>query len=89
MKTEFRKSFVKDLKKLKNKDLSKKMRSTIEDVESADSLSKISNIKKLKADGNFYRIRVGDYRIGLVVNEGVVIFVRCLHRKDIYKFFPN
>jgi len=46
------------------------------------------NIKKLKGEGDYYRIRVGDYRIGMKVNDGVVSFVRILHRKEIYRYFP-
>ncbi|HLO85710.1 MAG TPA: type II toxin-antitoxin system RelE/ParE family toxin [Nostocaceae cyanobacterium] len=48
----------------------------------------MTNIKKLKGEGNYYRLRVGDYRIGVVVTENTMIFVRVLHRKDIYRFFP-
>ncbi|WP_333425936.1 hypothetical protein [Microcoleus sp. F4-D5] len=31
---------------------------------------------------------MGDYRIGIKVNDGVVYFVRILHRKEIYRYFP-
>jgi mRNA interferase RelE/StbE len=33
-------------------------------------------------------IRVGDYRIGVVLEDGVVTFVRVLHRRDVYRYFP-
>jgi mRNA interferase RelE/StbE len=39
----------------------------IEEVENADNLGDISNIKKLQAEGDYYRIRVGDYRIGITI----------------------
>lgn len=42
----------------------------------------------MKAEGNYYRIRVGEYRIGMAVNENTVIFVRVLNRKEIYRYFP-
>ena len=35
-----------------------------------------------------YRIRVGDYRVGFVFEHGAVTFVRCLDRKEIYRYFP-
>ncbi|HBY75652.1 MAG TPA: plasmid stabilization protein, partial [Cyanobacteria bacterium UBA11148] len=47
-----------------------------------------TNLKKLKTEGDYYRIRVGDYRIGIVINEDVVVFVRVLHRKEAYRYFP-
>jgi mRNA-degrading endonuclease RelE of RelBE toxin-antitoxin system len=31
---------------------------------------------------------MGDYRLGFVFEQGVVTFVRCLQRKEIYRYFP-
>jgi len=84
VKVEFRKSFEKDLGKIQDEDLLLRIKTVIEQVETAESLLEISNIKKLKADGNYYRIRVGDYRIGFVEDENMITFVRVLHRKEIY-----
>ncbi|GIK72728.1 MAG: hypothetical protein BroJett021_17160 [Chloroflexota bacterium] len=36
----------------------------------------------------YYRIRVGDYRLGLALEGDTVILVRFLHRKEIYRYFP-
>ncbi len=88
MKVEFRKSFEKDLGKIQDEDLLLRIKTVIEQVETAASLLEISNIKKLKADGNYYRIRVGDYRIGFAEDENMITFVRVLHRKEIYRYFP-
>ncbi|WP_245587395.1 type II toxin-antitoxin system RelE family toxin [Cylindrospermum stagnale] len=56
-------------------------------MENAVSLGEINNVKKLKADGDYYRIRVGDYRIGIAVSGDVVIFMRILHRREVYRYF--
>ncbi|MBM0741936.1 type II toxin-antitoxin system RelE/ParE family toxin [Phormidium sp. CLA17] len=88
MKVEFRKSFEKDLGKLRDEDLLAKVKAVIEKIETAESFLDASNIKKLKADGNYYRIRVGNYRIGFVENEGTITFIRVLHRKEMYRYFP-
>jgi mRNA interferase RelE/StbE len=88
VKVEFRKSFEKDLGKIRDEELLARIKAVIEEVENADSLLDISNIKKLKADGDYYRIRVGDYRVGLTQDEGIVTFVRVLHRKEMYRYFP-
>ncbi|QLE58734.1 type II toxin-antitoxin system RelE/ParE family toxin [Nostoc sp. TCL26-01] len=88
MKVEFRKSFEKDLAKIQDEDLLLRIKTVIEQVETAESLLEISNIKKLKADGNYYRIRVGDYRIGFAEDENMITFVRVLHGKEIYRYFP-
>ena len=81
MNVEFRKSFEKDLSKIRDVELLQRIQAVIEEVESIDSFTDLSNIKKLKAEGDYYRVRVGDYRIGLSVSEDVVTFVRVLHRK--------
>lgn len=60
----------------------------VEHVEQAESLSRLANIKKLQSNSNFYRIRIGNYRVGLVVEGETVIFARFLHRKEIYRYFP-
>jgi len=48
MKVEFRKSFEKDLGKLRDVDLLQRIQAVIEEVETIDSLSNLTNIKKLK-----------------------------------------
>ncbi len=88
MKVEFRKSFEKDLLKILDARFFERVREVIEQVEEAENLTQVSNIKKLKGEADYYRIRVGDYRIGIKVNDGLVYFVRILHRKEIYRYFP-
>ncbi len=85
----FEKSFVKDLKGVKDKSVLKRIKSVIEELESLDNLSAFrGDIRKLKGSDRFWRIRIGDYRIGLEVEGNTVIFVRILHRKEIYRYFP-
>ena len=88
MKVEFRESFAKDLKGVEDKGLLKRAKEIIEVIEKADSLAEMSNLKKLKGGGNYFRLRIGDYRIGIALVDNTVVFVRFLNRKDIYKFFP-
>jgi mRNA-degrading endonuclease RelE of RelBE toxin-antitoxin system len=49
---------------------------------------KIKNLKKLTGYDTYYRIRIGDYRLGIKVDGETVYFVVIEHRKDIYKGFP-
>ncbi len=88
MKVEFRASFAKDLRQIKDKDLLRRVKDVIERVEQAERLQDIGQFKKLKGGEDYYRIRVGQYRIGLTVTGEVVTFVRCLSRKEIYRYFP-
>ena len=88
MKVEFKDSFARDLKNVKDKGLLKRVKGVIEAVEKADSLSELQNLKKLQGGGHYYRLRVGDFRLGLAFENETVSFVRFLNRKDIYKLFP-
>lgn len=88
MKVEFRESFAKDLKGIKEKSLLSKVREVVEAVEEADSLAELPSLKKLKGSGKYFRVRVGDYRVGIALENDTVVFVRFLNRKDIYKHFP-
>jgi mRNA interferase RelE/StbE len=88
MNTSFRKSFARDLKKIKDQELLDRIRKVIEAVEEADDLQEIGNLKKMAGTTAFYRVRVGDYRIGIAIEGDTVDFVRCLPRRDLYRFFP-
>lgn len=88
MNLEFKASFVRDLKKIKDKKLKAQIQGVIEAAEQARSLQEIENIRKLKGSDRYYRVRIGDYRIGLSVEKDTITFVRFLHRKDVYRYFP-
>jgi mRNA interferase RelE/StbE len=75
MKVEFKKSLLKDLKKIKNSNLKKSIANFIIEIENSKDLSSIRNLKKLSGYNNYYRIRINDYRVGLKVEEDVVYFV--------------
>lgn len=88
MKTEFKSSFVKDLRSIKNQTIRNRVAELIETVEKAPAQGTIPHLKKLRESGTYYRVRLGEYRVGLSIKSGVVTFVRCLHRKEIYRYFP-
>lgn len=88
MNVEFKNSFAKDIGKIKNKILLLKIKSAIEEVEEAPNIQTISNLKKLKGEGHYFRIRIGDYRIGLKLEKDTFVFIRFLHRRKIYRYFP-
>jgi len=88
MKIKIDKSFEKDSDKIKDKTVLIKVSEIIKSIERLSDYSQIKNLKKLKSSKNYFRIRVGDYRIGIKIIEDEIIFIRLLQRKDIYKFFP-
>ena len=88
MELEFRDSFLKDIQHINEKTLKKKVAALIADAKSAQSLSDLRNVKKLEGSDAYYRIRVGNYRIGAKIQNETLILIRLLHRKDIYRYFP-
>lgn len=87
MKAEFLKQFYKDLDKLPTSTYNDVI-NTIENVEAATRTSEIKNLKKLTGYKYAYRIKIGNYRIGIFIEKNIVEFARVNHRKDIYNIFP-
>jgi len=88
MKVLFRNSFAKDLEKVPM-NVRKKIKNIIVDLQNTDNFFSMNlDVKKIKGYGNYYRFRVGQYRVGIEWNDDTVIFCRVLNRKSIYKYFP-
>lgn len=81
-------SFRKDVKKIKDKKLLKNLREAILDAQNAKSILDLSNIKRLSGYSAFYRLRIGNFRAGLKLDNDELHFMRFLDRKDIYRVFP-
>ena len=88
MKVTFRESFLRDARTVKEKSVQRRIREVIEQVEQVSRPTDIPSLKKLKGHGTYYRIRIGEHRVGLKIEADTVTFVRVLNRKDIYKYFP-
>lgn len=65
MKVEFLSNFNRDLDKLTDLNIKEKIFKVILECEQTRTIYEIRNIKKLKGDKISYRIRIGDYRLGL------------------------
>jgi mRNA interferase RelE/StbE len=88
MNIRYTKKFLKQAGKFQNTKTGNEILSIIQDAEKAASIQDLKSIKKLTGYKTFYRIRVGDYRLGLNLVNNVLEFVTFDHRKDIYKYFP-
>jgi len=88
LKSTFRASFGRDVKRIRSDRILDGVRQAILDVEAAATWSNVPNIKKIKGANNAFRIRVEDYRIGLCIDADVAEFVRALPRRDIYRKLP-
>jgi len=91
MKVFFKKSFLKDFQKLPE-EIKKETREIcvfifpeIKDLREFQ----IYPIKKLKGFKDYYRIKVRNFRIGFKKKDNEIVFMKVLHRKDIYRYFPK
>ncbi len=91
MDLKFKPKFWKDINKEKNdKELMSALDKIFLNVEKAESVSKINNIKPLQKFESRYRIKLvldkkRDFRIGVYIHKNTVWFARLLPRKKVYK----
>ena len=85
----YKKTFLKDLTKLPSDYQERVEKLVFEDIPQTDNISAIAEMKRMKGYKDYYRIRIGDYRIGCKIErQGEIIFYRVKSRSDIYKIFP-
>jgi len=64
---QYRQLFLKDLKKLKNSEIySRVYELAFTTLPAADSLHDLVNVKAMVGYGDHYRIRLADYRVGII-----------------------
>ena len=88
MQVEFLAKFNRDIDRIHLKSVKKSLAEIIDQVKASNSISQIPNLKKLKGFRSAYRIRMGEYRIGIFIEGNHIEFARILHRKEIYRYFP-
>ncbi|MBA4408374.1 MAG: plasmid stabilization protein [Odoribacter sp.] len=86
---EYDKSFLKSIVKIRDSELNSKIENLIIEIENSPTVNKIKNTKKLIGYKNYYRTRIGDYRLGFELITSITIrLIIFAHRKDIYRVFP-
>ena len=80
--------FEKDTEKELNKKLQLQLSDIIGQIQKADHLMEIPNLKKMKGYKNAYRIRFGEYRMGFLLEGNTIKLSRVMNRKEIYRYFP-
>ena len=90
MRFRIEKSFDRDVDRIKDKKLLRRLRTFILTIENVDTIGEIPHIRKIEGYEAYYRIKIGDYRLGMEsVSNREVALLRFLHRKDIYRYFPK
>lgn len=89
MNIEYSSRFIKDLKSLKGTPSFDKIKTLVfEFAATIGSPDELPHFSKLEGYDQYYRVRVGDYRIGIKIEDDTLIFMCVLHRKEIYRYFP-
>jgi len=88
VKVEYLEKFSRDLNKITDKKVKASVSQIIEELKVAPSPDQIRNLKKLHGVKNAYRIRTGDYRIGIFIEQDKIELARIANRKEIYRLFP-
>ena len=85
----FDRSFSKSLDKLQDKQIKERLKTLIVSMEKAKGITELTAIKLMRGHTGFYRIRLGDYRVGFELTcNNEILLILVAHRKDIYKRFP-
>jgi mRNA interferase RelE/StbE len=88
VKIEYRKKFLKELSKIHIGERLRIENFVFKELPKANSIFEMGKIEQLKGYPSCYKIRFGQYRIGLRIKNDKVVLERVLHRKDIYRYFP-
>ncbi|WP_017292646.1 type II toxin-antitoxin system RelE family toxin [Geminocystis herdmanii] len=86
---EYKRKFLKELVSLPQNVQSRIEIIVFKELE-ADNPFELGYINKMKGYKDKYKIRMGDYRIGLTINQKqkIIICERVAHRREIYQIFP-
>ncbi|WP_066383907.1 type II toxin-antitoxin system RelE family toxin [Anabaena sp. CA = ATCC 33047] len=86
---EYTKKFLKELADLPEDVQARIEPIVFQELESENPFD-LGYLQKMKGYEDKYKIRVGDYRIGIAVDKETqtLICQRVAHRKDIYRIFP-
>jgi mRNA interferase RelE/StbE len=88
LKVFYNKKFLKDLSRIPGQDRLKIEEFVFDKIKFFKVPKDVTGIEKLEGYKNYFKIRFGNYRAGIHIDEDVLTFERILHRKEIYRFFP-
>ncbi len=88
MKVLYSKKFLKQLSKLPYNVKEKIEFFVFDDLPTLDNIELSGKIEKMRGYSGYYKVRFGDYRVGLYKQAENIIVKLVMHRKDIYNYFP-
>ena len=88
MKIIYRKKFLKQLAKVPSGTRVQIEKFVFEELPNLSSVTEAGKIEKMKGYSDFYKARFVSYRVGMKLENEMLILMVVMDRKDIYKFFP-
>jgi mRNA interferase RelE/StbE len=85
---QYRKKFLKELAKIPSKIRYKIEFFVFQQLPESESIHQLGIIEQMKGYPFYFKARFGSYRIGLKLEDDVIVLEKALHRKDIYRHFP-
>ena len=80
--------FSRDVRRLGSSQIRRRLDRTIQELIEVADITEVSGIKRLLAEGQHYRIRIGDYRLGITMDGKIAALRRFLPSGEIYRYFP-
>jgi len=84
----YSKKFLKDIEQINDKKLLNSISDIIDKIRPLQSMNEFPGLRKMVGYDNYYRIRTGNYRLGVKLENDIITLLRFKHRKDIYEVFP-
>ena len=88
MRVVIRTSFDRDLKKIRDSKLRDRVRAILESALHADTLREVEDVQPISGHPSHFRIRVGEFRIGVRLDGDILTFARFATRRDFYRIYP-
>ena len=85
----YKRTFLKDLAAVPKRHRSRIEKLVFDQIPASENIFHEFDIDKMTGYKNYYRIRIGHYRIGCrIADDNTIIFYRVKSREEIYHVFP-
>ena len=89
MRIRYEPAFRRDLSRIRDPVTLRRVNRKLAEIEAAASVRDVSNVSRMNMpNGNDYRVRIGNYRMGVTLEGSTVVLHRILPRDEIYRRFP-
>lgn len=88
MKVDYQSSFLKDIKKIKSKEVKELIEKVIKNCKEAKTIADVKNCSYLTSKGKFFKLKYNPYRFGIHIDNGTVEFIKFGTRENFYRDFP-